>query len=523
MKPKTPRKRGFIPFALSLSKGTLNRTAGWSGFRQACPELRRRAQSERCELFRVSRTALWLLPLGLAACAVGPQYRAPEAVTGVPAQFANAQPAGNVQAMPEAWWTLFKDPAIDRLVRDALTRSPDLATAQASIRQARAAVDAVAGTRMPQVNAGARIGHDQLSRNSENFANVPFPNPKTGFTDYRLGFDASWEIDLFGHTAHGIEAAQARFEGVEEERRDIALRVAAEVTRNVVDYRALRQRLANAESMRGNSRELLRLVQLQRQAGVVADAELARAQGAVHDAEAQLPPLEAAARASIAALSVLVDQPYDDVAAVLQSSAPVPPQPELAATLMPSELLKRRPDVRRAERQLAAASAEVGVAVAEQYPRLSLVGSAGWDSLKVGTLTDSASRYWSLGPQLSLPLFNGGRLQANVAGREAARDAALAGYRKAVLAALADVETALIRYRQEQKRLVELEQSKQNRQRQADIAERRYRVGETSALEWIEARQQLAALEDLRLASMQQAANNAAALFKALGGGVGGE
>ena len=481
----------------------------------------------------ISRTqlAIWLLPLGLAACAVGTQYRAPDSATGVPAHFANAPAAGNAvgspNAMPEAWWTLFKDPAIDRLVRDALARSPDLATAQASIRQARAAVDAVAGGRMPQVNAGARIGHDQLSRNSENFANVPFPNPKTGFTDYRLGFDASWEIDLFGHTAHGIEAAQARFEGVEEERHDIALRVAAEVTRNVVDYRALRQRLDNAEIMRANSRELLRLVQLQRQAGVVGDAEVARAQGAVHDAEAQLPPLEAAARASIAALSVLVDQPYDEVAAILQpsapASAPIPPQPELTGTVMPAELLRRRPDVRRAERQLAAASAEVGVAVAEQYPRLSLVGSAGWDSLKVGTLADSASRYWSLGPQLALPLFNGGRLQANVEGREAARDAALAGYRKVVLAALADVETALIRYRQEQKRLAELEQSKQNRQRQADIAERRYRVGETSALEWIEARQQLAALEDQRLAAMQQAANNAAALFKALGGGVGGE
>jgi NodT family efflux transporter outer membrane factor (OMF) lipoprotein len=463
----------------------------------------------------------WLACLFLAGCAVGPDYRAPDLAGRLPAQYGNTDSSVSPAAVPDDWWKMFKDPALDTLVQRALANSPDLAAADANIRQARAALAMVAGGQAPQLNASGRISRDQLSRNSEAFANIPYPNAQTLFTDYRAGFDASWEIDLFGHTARGIEAAQARLGSVEEQRSDVALRVAAEVARNVIDYRAWQMRIDNGTVMLDNSREVLRLVRLQEAAGMASSSDVAQAQNALHGAAAVLPPLEAARQAALAALGVLVDQPLAEIAAELQRPAPIPVPNGPAPVGLPGELLQRRPDVRMAERQLAAASADIGVAVAEQYPRLTLIGYGGWDSIKPGTFVDQASQFWNLGTQLTLPLFSGGRLQAQVDGRSAARDAALAGYRKAILAALADTETALIRYQRERARLNELEQARAARLRQVELADQRYRLGETSMLELIDARQQLAGLEDQRLASQQALADNLAALFKALGGGFG--
>jgi len=462
---------------------------------------------------------LWPICLVLAGCAVGPDYRAPDLAGKLPAQYASADGSTSSAAVPDDWWTTFKDPALDRLVERALVNSPDLAAADANIRQARAALATIAGTRPPQLNASSRIGRDQLSRDSENFANIPFPNPQTGFTDYRAGFDASWEIDLFGHTARGIEAAQARLGGVEEQRRDVALRVAAEVARNVIDYRAWQLRIDNGTQMLDNSREILRLTRLQEAAGLASSNDVAQAQNAAYGAAAVLPPLQGARQAALAALGVLVDQPLAQIGAELHGRAPIPLPTGPIPVGLPAELLRRRPDVRIAERELAAATADIGVAVADQYPRLTLVGDGGWDTIRAGKFGEQASRFWNLGPQLALPLFSGGRLRAQVDSRSAARDAALASYRKAILAALADTETALIRYGRERERLGELDEARAARLHQVELADQRYRAGETAMLELIDARQQLASLDDQRFASQQALAEDLAALFKALGGG----
>lgn len=467
----------------------------------------------------LGRYSSWLLWLALAGCAVGPDYRAPDFSTRLPVRYGNADGSVSPTAVPDNWWQIFGDPALDRLVQRALENNPDLAAADANIRQARAALSMVAGGQAPQLNASGRVGHDQLSRNSEGFANIPFADPKTRFDDYRAGFDASWEIDLFGRTARGMEAAQARLGSVEEQRRDVALRVAAEVARNVIDYRAWQLRIDNGTAMLDNSREILRLTRLRGAAGLASENDVAQAQNSMHDAAAALPPLQAGRQAALAALGVLVDQPLAEIAAGLQGHAPIPVSLEPAPVGLPGELLLRRPDVRMAERRLAAASADIGVAVAEQYPRLTLIGSGGWDSITPGAFGAQASRFWSLGPQLSLPLLSGGRLEAQVDSRAAARDAALASYRKAVLGALSDTETALIRYQRERARLNELDGARRARLHQVELADQRYRVGETAAFELIDARQQLASLEDQRLASEQALAGNLVALFKSLGGG----
>lgn len=464
------------------------------------------------------RIFLLLASAGLSACAVGPDYQPP--ATSLPAQF-HFQPASTTsQTVQQHWWMVFGDEALSQLVEQALQANLDLAQAAARVRQARASLGQVDSALWPQLNAGARSGRDQFSRNSENFANIPLANPKTGFNDYRLGLDASWEIDLFGHTARSREAASARLDSLQEQQADIALRVAAEVARNVIDYRGWVARQRNAQTQLAAAQENLRLTRLLRQSGEVSDSELNQAAASVASLQATLPPLQTAQGAALSALSVVLDQPLTVVEARLAGERPIPTVLTQPPVGLPGDLLRRRPDIRQAERELAAATADIGVAVAEQYPRLVLVGSGGWDSIREGNLTAAASRFWNVGPQLSLPLLNGGRLKNQVSGREAARDAAVAAYRQRVLAALADTETMLLRYQQEQLRQQALHHSLQLAASQLDIARQRQRVGEAAQTEVLAQSQQLAVVREQWLASQQAQAENLVALFKALGGDV---
>ncbi len=465
------------------------------------------------------RTVLSLaLLLALAACAVGPDYQRPDPAARLPAAYHGE--AASPRSAPLNWWTVFDDPALDAAVDRALQASQDAAAAEARVRQARASLGVVDSALWPQLNAGGRVGRDQLSRNSENFANMPLPHPQTGFTDYRVGLDASWELDLFGHARRQSEAAGARLGGAQAQQADALLRVAAETARNVIDFRGWSARLVNAETMATDSRENLRLIQLQQAAGLVSDNEVSQARAAADNAAAQLPPLRAARGAALNALSVLLDEPLDKVSARFAASRPMPAVLAEAPVGLPADLLRRRPDIRLAERNLAAASADVGVAVAEQYPRLTLVGSGGWDSIHPGSLTEAASRFWNVGPQLSLPLFNAGRLHNQVKANEAARDLALANYRQSVLTALADVETTLLRYGEENRREAALAASLRESERQTALAEQRVRAGESAQTDTLASRQLQAQAREQWLASRQAQAANLVALFKALGGGA---
>lgn len=459
-----------------------------------------------------------LLALALTACAVGPDYHAPS--NTLPAHYQNQPPAALNQVQLQRWWTVFDDAALSQLVEQALQSSPDLAQAEARVRQARASLGQVDSALWPQLNASARTGRDQFSRNSENLANIPLANPKTGFNDYRLGLDASWEIDLFGHTARSREAAAARLDSVQQQQADVALRVAAEVARNVIDYRGWLARQRNLETQLAAARENLRLTGLLRQTGEISDSELNQAASNVASLQAALPALRTAQGAALAALSVLLDQTQAQLAATLAVDRPIPATLAQPPVGLPADLLRRRADIRQAERELAAASADIGVAVAEQYPRLVLVGNGGWDSIHEGSLTAAASRFWNVGPQLSLPLFTGGRLKMQVSAREAARDAALATYRQKVLAALADTETALLRYQQEQQRQQALQANVELAELQLGLARQRFRVGEAAQIDVLLQQQQAAQQREAWLASRQAQAENLVALFKTLGGDI---
>lgn len=243
-----------------------------------------------------SRLAVSLSLVLLAGCAVGPDYQPP-----TPAQLL---PAATAETEPEAagWWQAFQDPALNRLVGAALRHSPDLASADANIRQARSALEMNAGAQWPQLNAAGRVSRDQLSRRGEALANIPFANPQTLFTDYRAGFDASWEIDLFGHTARSVEAGRARLEASREQAADAALRVTAETARLTLDYRYWSLRADNAAAQAGWRAELARLTRLQFQAGLAGAGEVDQAEAERLRADAQLQPLLAARQAALEAV-----------------------------------------------------------------------------------------------------------------------------------------------------------------------------------------------------------------------------
>ena len=269
---------------------------------------------------RLPRHRLWLtgaliLSAATGCSSVGPDYHRPDMSTILPKTFSTDHVTNKLIPAPsshdhasgdgilstEDWWRGFSDPALTYLVEQALGHNLELSSAKALIRQAREQTTITASANQPQLNNTNRLGRDQLSRNSENLANLPAldTSPKTLFSDYRSGFDASWEIDIAGHTARSNEAALARLIGIEQQRHVIALRIAAEIAGNVIDYRATQLRLHNAETSLNINRQLLQLLKLQQQAGLLSSSDMTAAQGTVFSTEASLAPLRAAAASSI--------------------------------------------------------------------------------------------------------------------------------------------------------------------------------------------------------------------------------
>lgn len=473
--------------------------------------------------FRPARSAHAAVAIAAAAllggCAVGPHYTAPDAHALAPAAYSAADPALTSTAPQDRWWTGFTDPVLDELVDRALAGNPDLATAEARVQQARALARVTGAAFYPSANFDAQVSRDKLSPNGENLALIPFTPKTTEFTDYRVGFDAAWEIDLAGRTRREVEAAVARLGSSAESRNDARVVVAAEVADQYVAYRAAAQRLGLARRTLESLDETLRLVTLEVRAGLASDTDLHHAEAERLDAAGAVPPLEAAAQSAQFQLAALTGESLQSVARRLEPPREIPTVPATTPVGLPSELLRRRPDVRRAERDLAAATADVGDAIAAQFPRLSLVGDFGWDSVRSGELASAASRYWNVAPQLTLPLFAGGRLRAQVEQAKAARDAALAGYHAAVLRALADTESSLVRYATERRREATLAAAMASLDSSLALERQRFAAGDSSMIDVLAAQRLAYQAADQRAASTGQLAQDYIALGKALGGG----
>lgn len=463
----------------------------------------------------MNKTLIFCLTLGLMACRpVGPSYaptpqRLPETFKASVA----------TTPLSARWWEAFGDPQLNGLVQQALAHSPDLRVAEARLRQSRALLGIQEATAGPQLGVGALVSKDRLSPNSEMLANLPFKNVNTEFTNHQLAFDTSWEIDLFGHSRRLAEAAGARLEASTERLRDAGLVLSAEVARNYIDYRAGQRRQLLAQETLKAQEETVRLVALQVQAGEATQLDVQRVGTHQRILRANLDELATGLRQNLAALSSLTDQPMAELESQLGLGSPLMAVPPAPAPGLPSDLLKRRPDLRAAERDLAAANAEVGAAVADQYPRFSLVGTGGWTSIHAGNVLTNASRMWSIGPQVHMPIFQSGRLQSQVKAQEAAYEAVTASYRKAVLSAVADVDVALTRLARSEERRQQLEAAAAHQQKLVGLTERQLQAGEVSKLALLDAQRTCLSQEDQALQAHAQALGALVALCKALGGG----
>jgi NodT family efflux transporter outer membrane factor (OMF) lipoprotein len=449
----------------------------------------------------------------LTACAVGPQYTTPKIA-------ANADWIATTTTTPVdlAWWRSLNDPTLDELMQTALAHNLEVRGAEARLREARANRDAVAGHRLPQLDASGSVTRNAWSENG------PIPVQRVpGFERYynlfEAGFDASWEIDLWGHSSRALEAARARAEGADEARRVTSMLVITEAARSYVDLRAAQQQLASVQADASAQAEVADLVAERFRKGEASRFDFLRADAQARSARAALPDLDADAHAAVYRLALLTGQPPEALAQRLLVPAPLPTCPEAVAAGMRSDMLRRRPDVRQAERELAAATADVGVTTADLFPRLTLVGSLGQQALESQQFSSSNSTYFSLGPSLHWPIFAGGSLRANVRAADARADAAGAAYESAVLTALSDSETALNRFAAAQQTRGDRELARRQSEAALTLARQRYRAGEDDLIVLLNAQSAYSASEQQSIAADAGVLNSMVSLYKALGGG----
>lgn len=464
--------------------------------------------------------ALLLAATVLGGCAtVGPDYAGPPAlaVEGNWIQPDVALPAGTAPAELARWWETLGDPVLERLIGTALERNLDLRQAMSRIDEARALRDRTAGARAPTVAAGTSVNR---RRQSENGA-LPIgslPGLDASQTIYDAGFDAAWELDLFGGTRRALESAEARLAATRIEAGGARMRIAAEVARTWFEAAgAARELLAQ----QGTVRALEQTLELARQRHALGDASLADVETVAAQwatANAGLPEIEARQRAAVLALGVLLGSGPDAELALLD----VLPE---APTLSPlpvgerADVLRRRPDVRAAERQLAASTAEIGVATAELFPKLAIGAGGGFQALDTGDWFDSSSARFSILPMISWRLFDGGRVRAEIRAREAATERAALAYEQTVLAALGDAERALSDYRAGLESLARRDLALQASLRSHAHAQARYAAGDIALVELLAAERLLHEARQTQARAQSSAAVRLVALYKALGGG----
>ena len=473
-----------------------------------------------------------LLPLlALAGCAAGPDYVAPN--LPVPPRFVEAAGGTAVSADPAQWWTRFNDAELNRLVTRALSGNLDLATAKSRIAGARAQERQARAAFLPALNGRAGANRIDFSKNAgisslaSSFggggAGTPpgqgIAGPGKGITTFSIGIDASWEIDLFGGIQRGVEGTRARTAAAEWNVRDVAVSVAAEVASDYLTLRSLQSQIAIARAELARQQATLKLVSARRAAGLVAELPERQQSLQLSNAAATLPQLEARARDEIHALGVLAGDAPGSLIVELDPAAALPALPPAVPAGLPSDLLRRRPDIRAAERQLAAATADGGVAAADLYPKFNLMGMAELISTSLVTLFARNSIQTAPSAAVTLPFFDGGRRRGVIAERRAAADEATIAYKEAVLVAVQDVEDALADYNAELRRNVELRRGVVTAERATRLAQATFAAGLSDFTPVLDSQRAVLANRNTLAQSDATLLIDLTRLYKALGGG----
>ena len=463
------------------------------------------------------KRTLILSALLLAGCTVGPNYRKPD--ESAPGRWASSQ-AGlyKTKAVHADWWRSFKDPQLTNVVETAARSNKDLEQAAARVREARALRQIAASSLFPNIGVGASALKETISDNGRIPAGA-IPALAKRRDVFETGFDANWELDVFGGNRRKVEAAAARIAGVEEAERATRLSILAETARNYLELRGAQRQLAIIEANLALQQRTLDLTSDKLRVGTGTELEVARAEGQLRATEARLPNLNAEIAAGAYRLSVLTGQPPAALLNDLLKREPLPAPPDIVPVGLPSDLLRRRPDIRRAERELAAATADIGVAVADLFPKFSLTGAAGLEALHFSDLFQSGSATARLGPSIRWPIFQAGKIRAKIKATEARAEAAIASYEQTVLIALAETESALERYGREFETRRKLQSAAAANQRAVDLSEQRFESGTGTLFEVIDAEARVLTIETDLVESETAIVVKLVALYKALGGG----
>jgi multidrug efflux system outer membrane protein len=473
-----------------------------------------RVASERMKIFDL-RHGLLVATAVLTGCAsVGPDYAPPSG--NAPATWhhvaATSQPATPVMATGDLsqWWQGFNDPLLTQLIAEALQASPDLRSAQARLREARARSGVARADYYPSLSASANASRNKSS------AQVGSGGTREL---YDAGFDASWEVDVFGGVRRSVEASQAEVAAAVAGLEDTQVSLAAEVATNYVDVRALQARLRIARDNLASQSETLQLTDWRAQAGLVSVQDVEQARSNREQTRAQIPILEAGIAAAVHNLDVLLGLNPGTLHPRLDPEAGLPTLPAEIAVGIPADTLRQRPDVRVAERQLAAATARVGEAKAAMYPSFRLSGSIGLEALTAGALGDSGATFSSLLGGITAPIFEGGRLRSQVEVQDAVREQAQVTYEQAVLGALRDVENALVDLSHNRDRSEALSNALDAARLANLLAQRRYAAGLIDFQTVLDTDRSVLTLEDSLAGTRADVVRDVIRLYKSLGGG----
>ncbi|MGO4391385.1 efflux transporter outer membrane subunit [Variovorax sp. M-6] len=479
----------------------------------------------------------WLAALALAGCAVGPDFK-PE-TPAAPANFADWHGGSPELVAPQererastaapADWRMFGDPVLDALEARALAASPDLQTAALRFAQSRTQLQVVQSQQVPQVGARAGARRARQSEDGDPTRLIDALNPLNRrqliqtLSDphdlYEAGFDATWEIDLWGRVRRSIEAADADVAASQALLAQVQLSLQAELARHYFALRAVQRQIRIARADIAASEETLELVKARADGGLTTDLDVTRQRAQAADLRARLPQLLAQEAAAVNQITLLLGERPGALQAQLadRPDAAERALPDLSLGL-PSELALRRPDIQLAQAQLHAATANIGVAVADLYPRITIGASFGFESVNASTFGDWGSRQWFVGPSLQLPVFDGGRRRATVTLRELQQQEAAVAYQQTVLKAWHEIDDALSAYSAERLRNVQLAERERSSRDALQLAQVRYAHGLTDFLVQLDAQRTWLQAQRDYTESTSRLALGLVAVSKALGG-----
>ncbi|MGD8564460.1 MAG: efflux transporter outer membrane subunit [Desulfarculaceae bacterium] len=463
-----------------------------------------------CRLFVLP---LALLIFSLSGCIkVGPDYKPPR--TDLPEAWHLPQDPALKRGTTDIvkWWDVFEDPALSSLIGRAAKGNLDVRVAMAKVKEAWARVGVATGDQLPSLEATGEATHQRTSENDVT---------PGGASDNRLtaGLNASWEIDLFGRIGRSIEAAQADYEASEEDRRDVMVSLFAEVARAYLEVRTAQSRLVTALENIRSQKETLNLTQARFRNGLATGLDVAQAESVLASTEAQVPPLQIDLAQSINNVAKLLGLHPGALRAELREFKEIPVPPAQVTVGIPADLLRQRPDIRRAERQLAAQTARIGVATADLYPSFSILGSFGFAAAEGGDLFKAGSRVYSVGPSFSWPIFQGGRIRNQIKVEDALTEQSLLLYESTTLSALHEVENAFVAYVKQRERIKALRRSLKASRKTMDLSIKLYKEGLSDFQNVLDAQRSLLEVADNLVVAQGQASSDLVDLYKAMGGG----